>query len=88
MTRGIIGAALIILTLGGNSQQPDVQYLISGRFLAGNLQDARPMQLLTAPVLRLAAGAMTMSSFDADDFRLRITATELAAGKIALHVVF
>src|SRR5215204_5751917 len=86
--RAIVSGAFAFLALGAGSQQPETQYVISTRILSLNPQDARPMQQLSTETIRVRPGSMTAFRFDADSFRLAITASELTAGKIALHVVF
>jgi hypothetical protein len=55
----------------------------------GTLQvSARPMQQLTGETIRVRPGSITAYTFDADSFRIAITASELTADKVALHVVF
>ena len=88
MWSAIVGGIVVALTFSGHPRQPDTEYRIGARFLVGNPQESRPMQLLTESTLTVRPTTMAAYSFAGDSFRVEITASELIPGKIALHVKF
>lgn len=85
----IVAAALVASSTVGAQQQPQTQFLISTRILAGSPQDGSSMKVVAAPVFRVRAGqAGTLNLEDASNgLTLSVTPSELSEGRVALHVV-
>ena len=87
MRRALILVAALLTGSTIGAQQP-TQYLISGRILAGSPADSASMKLIASPTLRVRAGegATLNLGDDTSGFKIVVTPTELALGRIALHV--
>jgi len=86
--RSAIGGGILLALTFSHPQQPDTEYRIGARFLAGNPQESRPLRVLDESMLTVRPTAIAAYSFAGDYFRVAITASELIPGRIALHVKF
>jgi len=89
MRNAFIVVGFVAMTSLSSAQQATTEYVISMHVLAGNPLQASAAETVASPALRMRAGrpATVNLGYVTDGLRLDIRASDLDAGKVALHVV-